>query len=123
MEEFFGYIFMIIIFVLSVIWLYGMFILFVNKDSSKRGFYWFWTVRHNPRTWLQTCIITNFIVGWMTIFLVIIFIPNSESTFKGFIKFYISLLIFVTNILSYTGIKSLFQRIMKSSDNEQNEWI
>lgn len=119
MDEFFGLIFGIAIFVLSVVWLYGVFILFVNKNISNRGFYWFWTVRHNPRTWLQTCIITNFIVGWMIIFSVIILIPNSESTFGSLFKFYILLLIFITNILSYTGIKSLFQRIIKSSDKEQ----
>ena len=116
MEDIGGCILGIIMFVFSVLWLYGMFILFVNKGIPKVGFYWLWTVRHNPKTWLQTCLIGNFFVGMIIFIGFVIWTQNTLSTFDSFFKYYILLLLLITHILSYNGIKSLFERIMENYD-------
>lgn len=126
MEELFGYVLLIIVFVFTVIWFYGMFVLYVNRDSSKDEFEWFWTVRHNPQKWLHRCLFCNFFVGVVLFFSIIPSLSKrpltSSPLFDDFLSWYILVLLFTTHILSYYGIHTLFYRIMKIEDNEKSNW-
>jgi len=126
MEEFFSYVLLAIILILSVLWLYGMFIIFVNRDSPKEGFWWSWTAKYDVKWWLPTCLICNFFVGCVLfISYIITRKPSTYSTLETlFFDYYIPLLFIISHILSYYGIKFFIHKIMKKSDEKQlKEWM